>query len=73
MCSRAETNGCGVVGSIEHKVLEVEGVLPVPDVNEKIHFMVKGRLGQEEELGRTLASEILENGGREVLQQLNLL
>jgi len=63
----------GVVGSLERKALELEGALAVPDVGERIHFIVKGNLGQEEELGRTLAEEILEAGGRDILQQLNLL
>jgi len=67
------TSVAGVVGSIERKALELEGVLPIPDVTEKIHFMVKGHLGQEEELGQTLAKEILESGGHEALEQINLL
>jgi hydroxymethylbilane synthase len=62
----------GVLGSIENNVLELEGVLAYPDGREKIHFMVKGTLGQEEDLGRTLAQEILDAGGREVLSELHL-
>jgi len=62
----------GVLGSIEGKALELEGVLACPDGREKIHFMVKGGLGQEEDLGETLAKEILDAGGREVLQELHL-
>lgn len=63
----------GVLAGSEGKVLEVEGVLAYPDGREKIHFMVKGTPGQERELGRTLAEEILEAGGREILQELHLL
>jgi hydroxymethylbilane synthase len=63
----------GVLASTEGKVLEVEGVLAYPDGREKIHFMVKGTPGQERELGRTLAEEVLEAGGREILQELHLL
>lgn len=63
----------GVLASTEGKVLEVEGVLAYPDGREKIHFMVKGSPGQEKELGRTLAQEILDAGGREILQELHLL
>jgi hydroxymethylbilane synthase len=62
----------GVLGSIENNVLELEGVLAYPDGREKVHFMVKGTLGQEEDLGRTLAQEILDAGGREVLSELHL-
>jgi hydroxymethylbilane synthase len=62
----------GVLGSIEGKALELEGVLAYPDGREKIHFMVKGVLGQEEDLGKTLAHEILEAGGREILQELHV-
>lgn len=62
----------GVLGSIEGKALELEGVLAYPDGREKIQFMVKGTLGQEEDLGRTLALEILNAGGREIFQELNL-
>lgn len=62
----------GVLGSIEGKKLELEGVLAYPDGREKIHFMVKGTLGQEEDLGKTLAHEILEAGGREIIQELHL-
>lgn len=68
-----DTRYVGVLGSTERKVLELEGALAVPDVGERIHFIVKGTLGQEEELGRTLAEEILEAGGRDILDQLNLL
>jgi len=62
----------GVLGSIEGKALELEGVLAYPDGREKIHFLVKGSLGQEEDLGQTLANEILDAGGREILQELHL-
>ena len=68
-----DTRYVGVLGSVENKALELEGALAVPDVGERIHFIVKGTLGQEEELGKTLAEEILEAGGRDILQQLNLL
>jgi len=47
-------------------------VLAFPDGREKIHFLVKGLLGQEEDLGGTLAQEILDAGGREILQELDL-
>ena len=63
----------GVLASTEGNVLEVEGVLAYPDGREKIHFMVKGSPGQEVELGGTLAEEILNAGGREILQELHLL
>jgi hydroxymethylbilane synthase len=63
----------GVLASTEEKALEIEGVLAYPDGREKIHFMVKGSIGQEKELGLTLAEEILEAGGREILQELHLL
>ena len=68
-----DANGpVGVLGSVEGKVLELEGILAYPDGREKIHFMVKGSLGQEEDLGQTLANEILDAGGREILQELHL-
>lgn len=62
----------GVLAKIEGKALELEGVLAYPDGHEKIHFEVKGALGHEEDLGRTLADEILGAGGREILQELHL-
>lgn len=62
----------GVLGWIENNVLELEGVLAFPDGREKIHFLVKGMLGQEEDLGGTLAQEILDAGGREILEELHL-
>lgn len=62
----------GVLCSIERKVLELEGVLAFPDGREKIQFVVKGSPGQEEDLGRTLAQEILDAGGREAMQELHL-
>lgn len=62
-----------VLAQIEGNVLELEGMLASPDGNEKIHCVVKGSLGQEDDLGRTLAEEILNAGGREILQELHLL
>lgn len=61
-----------VLGSIEGKALELEGMLAYPDGSEKIQCMVKGSLGNEEDLGRTLATEILEAGGREVIEEFRL-
>jgi hydroxymethylbilane synthase len=63
----------GVLASAERRALEVEGVLAYPDGREKIHFVVKGLPGQEKDLGRTLAEEILAAGGREILQELHIL
>jgi hydroxymethylbilane synthase len=63
----------GVLAGTVGKVLEVEGVLAFPDGREKIHFVVKGSPGQDEDLGRTLAAEIVDAGGREILQELHLL
>jgi hydroxymethylbilane synthase len=63
----------GVLASAERRALEIEGVLAYPDGREKIHFVVKGLPGQEKDLGRTLAEEILEAGGREILQELHIL
>lgn len=62
----------GVLASTEGKVIEMEGVLASPDGREKIHFMAKGLIGQERDLGRTLAEEILAAGGSEILQELHL-
>ena len=61
-----------VLASIEGKALELEGMVAFPDGSEKIQCMVKGSLGNEEDLGRTLANEILESGGREVIQEFRL-
>ncbi|MDH4036099.1 MAG: hypothetical protein OEX18_06715 [Candidatus Krumholzibacteria bacterium] len=61
-----------VLGSIEGKALELEGMLAYPDGSEKIQCMVKGSLGNEEDLGRTLATEILDAGGREVIEEFRL-
>lgn len=61
-----------VLATIEGKALELEGMVAYPDGSEKIQCMVKGSLGNEEDLGRTLASEILEAGGREVIEEFRL-
>jgi hydroxymethylbilane synthase len=61
-----------VLASIEGKALELEGMVAYPDGSEKIQCMVKGSLGDEEDLGRTLANEILEAGGREVIEEFRL-
>ena len=68
-----ESDPVGVLGSIEGKKIELEGVLALPDGREKIRTVVDGFLGWEEDLGRLLADEIMEAGGREILQELNLL
>ncbi|UCG52032.1 MAG: hydroxymethylbilane synthase [Candidatus Latescibacterota bacterium] len=62
----------GVLGSIEGKTLELEGMVALPDGHERIHSVVKGAVGHEVELGQRLATEILEAGGRDLLQELNL-
>jgi len=63
----------GVLGSIEGNHLELEGMVALPDGREKISSLVKGHQGHEEELGEMLANEILEAGGQEILQELNLI
>ncbi len=67
------THPVGVLASAERRALEIEGVLAYPDGREKIHFVVKGLPGQEKDLGRTLAEEILTAGGREILQELHII
>jgi hydroxymethylbilane synthase len=62
----------GALGSIEGKVLELEGMIASPDGTERIHSMVKGSVGHEIELGRKLAQEVLEAGGRDLLQEADL-
>jgi hydroxymethylbilane synthase len=61
-----------VLASIEGKAIELEGMVAFPDGSEKIQCMVKGSIGDEEDLGRTLAKEILEAGGREVIEEFRL-
>ena len=61
-----------VLASIEGKALELEGMVAYPDGSEKIQCMVKGTIGNEEDLGRTLALELLESGGREVIDEFRL-
>ncbi|HXV14106.1 MAG TPA: hydroxymethylbilane synthase [Candidatus Krumholzibacteria bacterium] len=61
-----------VLASIEGKALELEGMVAFPDGSEKIQCMVKGTIGNEEDLGRTLAVELLESGGREVIEEFRL-
>jgi hydroxymethylbilane synthase len=63
----------GVLGSLEGNVLELEGMVALPDGRERIREVVKGSVGREAELGQLLATEILEAGGRALLQELNLL
>lgn len=62
----------GVLGRIEGKKIDLEGVLALPDGREKIRSVTSGVPGKEEELGKILAEEILDAGGREILQELNL-
>lgn len=71
--SLSHSDPVGVLGSIEGKNIELEGVLALPDGTEKIRSVVHGTAGKEEELGQLLAHDILEAGGREILQELNLL
>jgi len=61
-----------VLASIEGKAIELEGMVAYPDGSEKIQCMVKGSMGNEEDLGNTLAKEILEAGGYEVIQEFRL-
>lgn len=61
-----------VLASIENKAMELEGMVAYPDGSEKIQCMVKGSIGNEEDLGLTLAKEILDAGGREVIQEFRL-
>jgi hydroxymethylbilane synthase len=61
-----------VLASIEGKAIELEGMVAFPDGSEKILCMVKGHMGQEEDLGSTLAKEILDAGGREVIEEFRL-
>ncbi len=62
----------GVLGSIEGKTLELEGMIALPDGHERIHSVVKGTIGHEAELAEKLALEILDAGGRELLREMNL-
>lgn len=61
-----------VLASVEGKALELEGMVAYPDGSEKIQCIVKGTIGNEEDLGRTLAQELLEAGGREVIEEFRL-
>lgn len=69
----SETDPVGVLGSIEGDRLELEGVVALPDGREKICSIVRGSIGKEVELGQLLAKDILEAGGAEILQELNLV
>lgn len=71
--SLSHADPVGVLGSIEGKKIELEGVIALPDGTEKIRSAAHGIAGKEEELGQLLAKEILEAGGREILRELNLL
>jgi hydroxymethylbilane synthase len=62
----------GVLGSIEGKTLEMEGMIASIDGRERIHSVIKGGIGHEIELGQRLAQEVLEAGGRDVLQEIGL-
>ena len=62
----------GALGSIEGRILELEGMIASPDGTERIHSMVKGSVGHEIELGQKLAQEVLEAGGRDLLQEADL-
>jgi hydroxymethylbilane synthase len=67
-----ENTPVGVLGSIEGKVLELEGMIASTDGRERIHSVVKGNIGHEVELGQRLAQEVLDAGGRDVLQEIGL-
>jgi len=69
----SESDPVGVLGNIEGDRLKLEGVVALPDGREKISSLVKGNQGHEDELGEMLASEILKTGGREIIQELNLI
>jgi hydroxymethylbilane synthase len=69
----SELDPVGVLGSIEGDRLELEGVVALPDGREKICSVVRGSPGKEVELGQLLAKDILEAGGAEILQELNLV
>lgn len=62
----------GALGSIEGKILELEGMIASPDGTERIHSVVKGSVGHEVELGQKLAQEVLDAGGRDLLQEPGL-
>jgi hydroxymethylbilane synthase len=62
----------GVLGSIEGKALELEGMVASTDGRERIHSVCKGSVGHEVELGQKLAQEILDAGGQELLREMNL-
>jgi len=62
----------GVLGSIEGKALELEGMVATADGRERIRSVIKGTVGHEVELGRTLAQEVLDAGGQELLREMNL-
>ena len=63
----------GVLGSIEGKALELEGMIALPDGRERIHAVVKGSVGHEAELGEKLSAEIFEAGGVELMQEIDLI
>jgi len=62
-----------VLGSLEGSRLELEGMVALPDGSERIHTTMRGTVGHEAELGQKLAGEILETGGKQLLQELDLL
>lgn len=63
----------GVLGSLEGNKLELDGMVALPDGRERVRAEVRGSVGHEVELGTRLAHEVLEAGGRAVLQELNLV
>ena len=62
----------GVLGSVEGNKLELEGMVALPDGRERIREVVRGSVGHEADLGEKLAGEILQAGGKALLQELNL-
>ena len=63
----------GVLGSLEGKALELEGMIALPDGRHRIHSVAKGTRGQEAKLGEKLAAEILEAGGTDLIQEFDLI
>lgn len=62
----------GVYGCVEQESLVLEAAILSVDGKQQIRQTISGQPAEGMELGRTLAQEMLERGGREILKELEI-
>jgi len=61
----------GVYGHIKQELLVLEAVILSVDGKRQVHQTISGEPSAGAEMGRTLAQDMLDAGGREILQELH--